>query len=46
MVLRAGLVQEVSEEKNINMWPKNHTCNILAKKMWLLSAIDLRMCLN
>ena len=25
--------QEVSEEKNINMWPRDHSCDILMKRV-------------
>jgi hypothetical protein len=28
-----NLAQEVSEGKNIKMWPRDHSCNILAKNV-------------
>ena len=28
-----GLAQDVSEEQNINIWPRDHSCDILVKKL-------------
>ena len=30
-----GLAQEVSEEKNVSMWPRDYSCDIL-ERLWLL----------
>jgi len=31
-----GQAQEVSEEKNFSMWPRYHSCDILAKNVFAL----------
>ena len=28
-----GSAQKVSEEENVSKWPRNHSCNILAKNV-------------
>jgi hypothetical protein len=30
-----GLAQEVSEEKNVSLWPRDYSCDIL-ERLWLL----------
>jgi hypothetical protein len=38
-----GTPQEVSEGKNLSKWPRDHSCDILAKKMASF-ALALKIC--
>lgn len=40
-----GPIEEVSERKNISKWPRDHSCNILAKNNMLFTIV-LNICLR